>query len=70
MENKSSEARNIILQYLAFENAMPACQSLMRTIKKSGDTSDFIKACAEVTPSCLEAVDRAAELQGQTAPQI
>lgn len=49
---------------------MPACQSLMRTIKKSGDTSDFIKACAEVTPSCLEAVDRAAELQGQTATQI
>lgn len=68
--NKSSEARDIILQQLAFENAMPTCQSLMRTTKKSGNISNFIKAYTEVTPSCLEAVDIAAKLQGQTVTQI
>ena len=66
----SSEAKDIVLKQLAFENATPTCQSLLKTIKKSGNISDFIKACSEVTPSYLQGVAIAAALQGQTTTQF
>lgn len=66
----SPEARDIILKQLAFENVSPTCQSLLRTMKKSGSTSDYTKACAEVSPSYLQGVAIADASQGQTTTQF
>lgn len=66
----SSEAKDIVLKQLAFENATPICQSFLKTIKKSGNISDFIKACTEVTPPYIQNVAIAAALQGQTTTQF
>lgn len=64
------EIRDIILKQLTFENVSPTCQSLLRQIKKSGSISDYIKACAEVSPSYLQGVAIAAVLQRQTFTQF
>lgn len=44
-----SEAADILLQSLAFENANPDCQKLLCPLKANGTTLDeYIRACAEV----------------------
>lgn len=62
---KNEEAAQIIIKQLAFENANPTCQALLRPIKGSGDLNEFVKICAEVMPSYLQGVAFAAAMKGE-----
>uniref|UniRef100_UPI004038F55E endogenous retrovirus group K member 5 Gag polyprotein-like n=1 Tax=Callospermophilus lateralis TaxID=76772 RepID=UPI004038F55E len=66
----NNEAAQIIIKQLAFENANTTCQTLLRPIRKTGNLSDFVKVCADVSPSYLQGVAIAAALQGQTNAQF
>ncbi|XP_071472405.1 endogenous retrovirus group K member 7 Gag polyprotein-like [Marmota flaviventris] len=43
-----SESKSTFVKYLAFENANPACQDVLRPHKDKGELSDFIRLCAGV----------------------
>ncbi|XP_026956123.1 endogenous retrovirus group K member 10 Gag polyprotein-like, partial [Sagmatias obliquidens] len=63
------DAANILAKQLAFENANPVCQNLIRPIKKTGSILDFIKQCSDVGPSYMQGIALAAALKGETLPQ-
>lgn len=63
------EAANMLAKQLAFENANPVCQNLIRPIRKTGSISDFIKQCSDVGPSYMQGIALAAALKGETLPQ-
>jgi hypothetical protein len=43
-----SESESAFVKHLAFENANPACQDVLRPHKTKGELSDFIRLCAGV----------------------
>ncbi|XP_071469831.1 endogenous retrovirus group K member 24 Gag polyprotein-like isoform X1 [Marmota flaviventris] len=43
-----SESESTFVKHLAFENANPACQDVLRPHKDKGELSDFIRLCAGV----------------------
>ncbi|XP_049551763.1 endogenous retrovirus group K member 5 Gag polyprotein-like [Orcinus orca] len=63
------DAANMLAKQLAFENANPVCQNLIRPIRKTGSISDFIKQCSDVGPSYMQGIALAAALKGETLPQ-
>lgn len=66
----SSEAKDSVLKQLAFENATPTYQSLLKTIKNLEIFLTLYKAYTEVIPSYLQVVAITAVLQGQTTTQF
>lgn len=66
----SSEARDIILKQLVYENASTACQSVLRRVKKMGSISDYIRASMDIGPSYFQGVVIAATLQGCATTQF
>lgn len=66
----SSEARDIILKQLVYENASAACQSVLRRVKKMGSISDYIRASMDIGPSYFQGVVIAATLQGCATTQF
>ncbi|XP_073649462.1 endogenous retrovirus group K member 5 Gag polyprotein [Tursiops truncatus] len=63
------DAATMLAKQLAFENANPVCQNLIRPIRKTGSISDFIKQCSDVGPSYMQGIALAAALKGETLPQ-
>ena len=47
------EAAGILIRQLAFENANSTCQAILCPIKKSGQTVDYIRQCADVGGAML-----------------
>ena len=66
----NQEAAEILIRQLAFENANNTCQALLRPIRKTGSTSDYVKQCADVGPAFLQGVAIAAALRGEPYPQV
>ena len=48
------EAAELILKQLAFENANPTCQALLRPVRRTGTIGDFIKTCLEASPAYIQ----------------
>lgn len=65
----NSEAAEILLKQLAFENANPTCQALLRPIRRTGSLSDYIKTCMDSSPAHIQGMAMAAALQGKTYSQ-
>ncbi|XP_026956131.1 endogenous retrovirus group K member 5 Gag polyprotein-like, partial [Sagmatias obliquidens] len=63
------DAASMLAKQLAFENANPVCQNLIRPIRKTGNILDFIKQCSDVGPSYMQGIALAAALKGETLPQ-
>lgn len=63
------DAATMLARQLAFENANPICQNLIRPIRKTGNISDFIKQCSDIGPSFMQGIAIAAALKGETLPQ-
>ncbi|XP_024622787.1 endogenous retrovirus group K member 5 Gag polyprotein-like [Neophocaena asiaeorientalis asiaeorientalis] len=63
------DAAIMLARQLAYENANPVCQNLIRPIRKTGNISDFIKQCSDIGPSFMQGIAIAAALKGETLPQ-
>ena len=50
----NEEAADILIRQLAFENAISTCQAVLRSIKKNGHISDFIRQCADIGPAMMQ----------------
>ena len=48
------EAAALILKQLAFKNANPMCQDLLRPVRRTGTIRDFIKTCLEASPAYIQ----------------
>lgn len=66
----NEEVSEVLIKTLAFENANPTCQALLRPIKHSGNVTDYIKQCADVSPAFIRGVAIAAVLKGKTYSQF
>lgn len=60
-----SEGTDMLLKQLAWENANPLCQDLIRPIRKTGTVSDYIKACLDASPALVQGMAYAAAMKGQ-----
>lgn len=65
-----SEASDLLLRQLAYENATSYCQSLLRTICTTGTIQDFVKACLDASPTAIQGMAFAAALNRQTFDQF
>ena len=63
------ESAEILLKQLAFENANPTCQALLRPIRRTGTLSDYIKTCMDTSPAHIQGMIMAAAFQGKTYAQ-
>lgn len=63
------EAANILIKQLAYENANTTCKSLLHPIRKTRTIGDFVKSCADVSPSYVQGVAIAVALKGETYSQ-
>ena len=66
----NQEAADILIRQLAFENANSICQAILRPIRKSGTLTDYIRACADVSPAMMRGIAIAAALKGQAFFQV
>lgn len=66
----NEEVSEVLIKQLAFENANPTCQALLRPIKNSGNVTDYIKQCTDVSPAFIQGVAIAAALKGKTYSQF
>ena len=65
----STEASEILIKQLAFENANSTCQAILHTIRKSGQVGDFNRQCADVGPAMMQSVAMAAAIKGDSCQQ-
>ena len=66
----NQEAADILIRQLAFENANSICQAILRPIRKSGTLTDYIRACADVSPAIMQGIAIAVALKVQAFPQV
>lgn len=60
-----SEGTDMVLKQLAWENANPLCQYLIRPIRKTGTIQDYVKACLDASPVVVQGLAYAAAVKGQ-----
>ena len=66
----STEASEILIKQLAFENANSTCQAILRPKKKkSGGVGDYIRQCADVGPAMMQGVAIAMVIKGNSYQQ-
>lgn len=58
-------AADLIIKKLAYEYANKTCQALLRGKCKNATLDDFIRACADFSPSMIQGMAFAAALGGQ-----
>ena len=66
----NQEAADMLIRQLAFENANSTCQAILRSIKKSGTLTDYVRTCADVSPAMMQGIAIAAGLKEKAFPQI
>ncbi|XP_057644071.1 endogenous retrovirus group K member 5 Gag polyprotein-like [Chionomys nivalis] len=65
-----SEAAQIIIKQLAFENANAICKAAIRPFKKQGKVADYIRICSDIGQSYMQGMALAAALQGKTINDV
>ena len=65
-----SEAAQIIIKQLAFENANAICKAAIRPFKKQGNVADYIRICSDIGQSYTQGMALAAALQGKTINDV
>ena len=65
----STEASEILIKQLAFENANSTCQAILHPIRKSGQVGDFIRQCVDAGPAMMQGVAIAAAIKGDSYQQ-
>lgn len=65
----NSEAAEILIKHLAFENANSTCQAVLHPIKESGQIEDYIRQCADIGPAVIQAIAIAAAIKGNSYQQ-
>ena len=59
----NEQAGMVLTKQLAYENANSACQAALRPYKKKGGLSDYIRICADISPSYVQGITLATALQ-------
>lgn len=54
-----------MLMKLAWENANPLCQDLIRPIRKTGSLQDYVKACLDASPAIVQGMSYVAAMRGE-----
>lgn len=65
-----SEAAQIIIKQLAFENANAICKAAIRPFKKQSNVADYIQICSDIGQSYTQGMALAAALQGKTINDV
>ena len=58
------QAGMVLTKQLAYENANSACQAAPRPYRKKGGLSDYVRICADISPSYVQGITLATTLQG------
>ena len=65
----NEQAGMVLAKQLAYENANSPCQAALRPYRKKGGLSDYIRICADISPSYVQGITLAAALQGKTVKE-
>ena len=60
----------VLAKQLAYENANSACQAALRPYRKKGGSSDYVRICANISPSYIQDITLAMPLQRKTVKEV
>lgn len=60
----NTTAADLVIKQLAYENANKTCQALLKTHTRDATIGDYIRLCADLSPSVAQGLAIAAALQG------